>query len=50
MQVGAIVVGLGALAALGLPGRVPSEADRALDDGARDDTTVGSMEAPLALG
>jgi hypothetical protein len=42
MQIGAVVVGLGALAALALPGRARSVADE------RPEGTVGAGEAPMA--
>jgi EmrB/QacA subfamily drug resistance transporter len=46
MQLGAVVVGLGALAALALPGRARQTDDEA--DRGRTGTPVGSAEAPMA--
>jgi len=47
MQLGAVVVGIGALAALALPGRVRRTQDESDLD--RTDTALGSAEAPLAV-
>ncbi|MGK2849580.1 MAG: hypothetical protein ACSLFN_01500 [Candidatus Limnocylindrales bacterium] len=50
MGVGAVVVAVGALAALALPGRTRStDVDRDIDPG-RAESPVGFGEAPLAMG
>jgi len=50
MQVGAVVVALGAVAALALPDRTCStDQDRDIDPG-RAESPVGFGEAPLAMG
>ena len=46
MQLGAVVVGLGALAAVALPGRARAT-DAAVDDG-RAESPVGAVDAPMA--
>jgi predicted MFS family arabinose efflux permease len=50
MQVGAVVVGVGVLAALALPGRARSPLDEADDDAdqGRAQSPVGLAEAPMA--
>lgn len=50
MAVGAVVVGIGAIAALALPGRTRStDRDRDIDAG-RAESPVGYADAPLAMG